>query len=174
MKVSIAVVSETSLGDSGRAILVKNRLNSTSKRLVHPLLEGLFKMPPPEVDDLVAVFTIDAENAHRYYMPIRAEFSDLSDDSTKAQLESAGEVEIKAGPRLYLDGDTIELGSSSLEAAVKGDTIIDHIGQILDGLSAETHTGNIGLPTGPPLNAAVYVAIKGILSLALSQKVSLE
>jgi hypothetical protein len=143
-----AIVTETGLGSTGRAIRVANEIISARAGLVYPLLDGMLKLPPPEVDEVVTVFTLDKSNLYRFYLPIRTA---LAND----------------------DSGVIQVGDAS-EFTVLGETLLDLLGQLCDALAIETHTGNIGLPTSPPLNAATYSSLKTQIAAAKSAKVKIE
>jgi phage baseplate assembly protein V len=58
-------------------------------------------------------------------------------------LKNDGEVEIKGTTKTIVDSPAIELGSTALEAILKGETFQTFF-------NAHTHIGNLGVATSPP------------------------
>jgi len=90
------------------------------------------------------------------------------DVSQKYQLSSVGDMVISSkgvidisevtGGALKLSKGKVALGSSTAELLDLFDKTLSILSQLATDLSTEIHTGNLGLPTSPPLNAAQYVA----------------
>ena len=72
---------------------------------------------------------------------------------------------------------TIESGTGEIhlgngggeEPIVKGDTLVDILGDLIDAINQMTHPTPAG-PSGPPVNAAVFTQIKARLKVILSSK----
>ena len=72
---------------------------------------------------------------------------------------------------------TIESGTGEIhlgngggeEPIVKGDTLVDILGDLIDAINQMTHPTPAG-PSGPPVNAAVFSQIKSRLKVILSSK----
>lgn len=57
--------------------------------------------------------------------------------------------------------DKIQLGKNgTFETAVVGETLAQFINALLDAIVAHDHLGNLGFPTGKPLNAAAFEAAR--------------
>lgn len=54
-------------------------------------------------------------------------------------------AKVTASQKVHLDTPNVELGQSAAEAVIKGDTFQDLF-------NTHTHIGNLGAPTGPPIN----------------------
>ncbi len=64
----------------------------------------------------------------------------------------------------------IHIGNGSgEEPIVKGDTLVDVLGDLIDAINQMTHPTPAG-PSGPPVNAAVFSQIKSRLKIILSSK----
>lgn len=66
----------------------------------------------------------------------------------------------KAGAKLNLTKDKIAFGSGSVELLDKFSALMTQLETLLTSMATETHIGNLGAPTGPPLNAAAYNSVK--------------
>jgi hypothetical protein len=159
----VARVVETGLGDSGRNIKAESEFMPAEAGEIFPYLDGLIKFPPPAVDEFVLVIQADASNMYRWYHPIRGTFNTLTDNSDNIQLESAGNID--------LEGTTISLGADATESAVLGDVLKQWLTDLNTAISAITVTGNIGVPTSPPINVAQFSALTAQLINILSTKV---
>jgi len=163
----VAIVTATGLGDSGREIEAESEHMPASAGQISPYLDGILKFPPPEVGEEVLVIQADASNLYRWYVTIRHEYSNLTEDGTKVQLEAPADLE--------LEGDPIKIGAMATEAAVLGNTLVDLLDQLITAMSAETHISPwLGIPTAPPVNAASYASIQALLQTALSLKIKVE
>lgn len=68
------------------------------------------------------------------------------------------DVRTKTGAALKISKDKVGLGTSSAELVTEfSNTLQELIGHLQD-LQTETHTGNLGYPTGTPINAGSYAA----------------
>jgi hypothetical protein len=54
-------------------------------------------------------------------------------------------AKVTASEKVHLDTPNVELGQSAAEAVIKGDTFQNLF-------NSHTHIGNLGAPTGPPIN----------------------
>lgn len=163
LPIFVAQVTETNLGDDGRSIKAANEWIATDE--VAPAMDGLAKMPPPAVDELVLVLQLDSTNLHQYYMPIRSAFSSLTADSSKAQIESAGDLE--------LEGSNIKIGSGATEPAVLGDQLNSWLTDLVTEITLVTVSTAFG-PSSPPLNTANIAALAGELTAILSGTVKVK
>ena len=166
LPIMVAKVTDTGLGTDGRSIKAANEIMPGVGE-IPPLLDGLAKLPPPNTDDFVLIFTADAGNLYRWYMPIRQPLPSISQDGENVQIESEGKIQLQAG-------DLIEIGQESLEAAVKGDTLKQQMTDILNEIVIHNHIGNLGAPGGPPIDAAVFTSFVSLLTQYLSLKVKIE
>ena len=66
------------------------------------------------------------------------------------------EAEDSVGGKLKISGGKVGLGGPSAE-------LLDQVSQLLTALQAETHQGNLGYPTGTPINSGGYDAIKTLI-----------
>lgn len=83
-----------------------------------------------------------------------------------ALLSDAGNVDIEATAgdvmlngslaKMKLSQGKVALGGPAAELLDLFDQFIDVVKTVFDVLALETHTGNLGYPTSPPLNAAQY------------------
>jgi len=65
------------------------------------------------------------------------------------------------GHVVYLSESKIQIGSKAAdEPAVLGNVFKTMMDTLLDALSQETHIGNLGYATSPPVNAASYSSLK--------------
>jgi hypothetical protein len=81
---------------------------------------------------------------------------------------SAGTITVTGDKDLTLKADKIHIGGGADEHAVLGDTLVDLMGNLIDLMVTEQHPTAVG-PSGPPLNAPAYKALKLRLQTALSQ-----
>lgn len=65
------------------------------------------------------------------------------------------------GYRVYAKKDRICLGKANgtYETAVLGETLVTLLTAILNAIALHVHTGNLGAPTTPPLNAAAFTQL---------------
>lgn len=62
------------------------------------------------------------------------------------------------GQRIYLKNGKVLLGSEKADQpAVLGTVFQTMMSTVLNAIATHTHTGNVGYPTGPPLNAAAFI-----------------
>jgi hypothetical protein len=80
-----------------------------------------------------------------------------------------GKISITADQDLTFHGQTIHQGKDADQWMVLGDKLVDVMSEILDELATETHSHPMG-PTGPPINAARYKAIKAKLRQTILSK----
>jgi hypothetical protein len=67
----------------------------------------------------------------------------------------------KGGYEVRVKNGKIEIGKGgTFETAVLGDTLQKILVAILDAIVEHTHLGNLGFPTSPPQNAAVFTQIE--------------
>lgn len=128
--------------------------------LISPMLDGILKLPVPQVDDSVFIFAADEFNQVLRYIQTDYVNSNISSESTDVSIENTqGNV--------HIDGTEILLGASAsdyvaLAASVKAqlDSIQTAITTLVTNFNAHTHTGNLGSPTTPPLvpSTASYTA----------------
>ena len=162
----VAKVTETGLGESGREIKCVSDFMPSEAGQVPPLFDGLLKVPPPVVGEFVLIFQADSTNLNRWYHPIRTEFKTLTNTSDNIQIESEGDVDI--------EGASIKLGASASEAAVLGDQLKNWLNDLVSQIVSITVLGNLGAPTGPPINSVAIQTLAVQLANILSQKVSVE
>ena len=156
-------------GIHDRNVTVHSDYIPRSTNLVKPMFEGLIQVQVPDIGDKVLVLSLDAAHRVRFYLPIRKEFELLTNNPEYTQIEaSSGKVQIAAS-------EAIELGTTGLESAILGDTLVSILETLCDALAVETHIGALPtIPTGPPLNAAQYLAVKAQLATAKSILVKLQ
>lgn len=89
----------------------------------------------------------------------------LSDPTGTSLSMKAGAVEM-AGTlgKLKLSGGKVGMGSPAAEVVDLLEQTITQMDSLLTALQAETHIGNLGYPTSPPVNLASYTAIQGLLA----------
>jgi len=78
----------------------------------------------------------------------------------KASIDGASdtvELQDNGSGKLKISGEKVALGASPAE-------LLDLFEQTLDALIAQTHIGNLGIPTGTPINVADFTAIKTLLT----------
>jgi hypothetical protein len=113
----------------------------------------------------------------------QAEISELGDISAKNKIaefsmSNTGDIDLKnkaanvkmaatgtltaegAGGKLKLDKGMVGLGSSAAELVEQVSALAKSVDDLLTALQAETHTGNLGYPTSPPVNLADYVKVQ--------------
>lgn len=166
LPIYVAEVTETDLGDTGRNIKAANEFLPAEAGEIAPALDGLMKIPAPAVGEKVLVLQVDSTNLFRYYIPIRSSFGALSDDNSKAQFESAGDLEI--------EGANIKIGADATEHAVLGDVLKQWLTDFATQVQAITVVGNLGAPSGPPINSAAIAALAGQLATILSTLVTVK
>jgi hypothetical protein len=166
LPVYVSEVTETDLGDAGRNIKCANEFLPSEAGEVAPALDGLYKFPAPAVGEKVLVLQSDATNLERYYIPIRSDFSSLSDSNDKVQIEGAGDME--------LEGANITIGAGATEAAVLGDVLKQWLTDYTNQIIALTSVGNLGAPTSPPVNSAQFTTLAGQLATILSTHVKVK
>lgn len=66
-----------------------------------------------------------------------------------------------AGYIIKIESGKIQVGKSGeFEPLVVGDTLNDFLIAMMELIIAHTHLGNLGTPTGPPMNAAQFTTLK--------------
>lgn len=145
---------------SGRTVKVSSAVAKWDV-FIPPMLDGVLKLPVPEVDDSVLIFVADEHNQVLYYLPVDYAYSNLTDTATEYQIENTqGNV--------HIDGDEILLGNSAanyvaLSNLVKTqlDNIQTAISSLVSTFNAHVHTSAApGSPTSPPVtpSTATYTA----------------
>jgi hypothetical protein len=175
LPVYVAEVTETDLGDAGRNVKAANEFLPDTAGEIAPALDGLMKLPAPKVGEKILVMQVDSSNLHRYYIPIRSQLNQLSDTNSKVQIEGEGDVEIKGGGPLFIEGSEIKVGEGASEAAVLGDELKSKLTDIINEIIALQTIGNLGAPA--PVSPATSVAVSAIaaqLASILSTKVKVE
>ena len=136
----------------------------------------------PKANDMVLVAFSDAgEDDSQAF--IIGRLSSSSDKIPAAAL--LGDTVIDALSKLWINGDKIYLatpGSGLIpptENLVLGqvfkawaEEFMDKVVTILDALIVETHGGNLGFNTTPPINAASYVTAKAALTALKASKLT--
>jgi hypothetical protein len=84
-----------------------------------------------------------------------------------------GTITVTGDKDLTLHAEKIHIGKNANEQAVLGNTLVDLLGQLIDAITKETHGTPTG-PSGPPLNAFEFKAIKARLDTALSEFVTIK
>jgi len=88
----------------------------------------------------------------------------------KIEIDSDGNIAVEAA-----SGKKVTLGpSGATEAAVKGDTLKDILGSLIDAINAITVATPVGPSTSPLINAAQFYAIKARVENILSRGVDLS
>jgi hypothetical protein len=120
---------------------------------------GIFAFPA--VNDLVLVGMAEGDEQHAFV--IRR----LTSKEDKIPVQAAdGSTVIRAlaGKKAHLISDTaILLGGGSAdptEQAVLGNVLQTMLSSLIDAISTHTHVGNLGYPTGAPVEAASFTALK--------------
>lgn len=162
----VARVTETNLGDNGREIKAESQDIPAAAGQIPPFLDGLVKLPAPLVGEEVLIIQSDAATINRWYTPIRSGFNKLTDDKDKIQLESANELE--------LEGTEIKIGVDATEAAVLGNILVQWLTDLNEAIQAITVNGNLGAPTGIPINAGSFSTLTSQLVNILSTKIIVE
>jgi hypothetical protein len=106
----LARVNKIGLGSTGLGITIKSEVICITEIIVYPILDGLLKLPAPQVNDIVLILQVDSSNLIRFYIPIRQDFSNLVQNATNIQIESAGKIE--------MDGIEIDLGVNAMQFVV--------------------------------------------------------
>lgn len=75
--------------------------------------------------------------------------------------------------KMTLDSPEILHGANATESAVKGDTLESLLEQLIDAINLISVTTAVG-PSGPPINAAQFIAIKNQLATFKSDKNKIE
>lgn len=95
-------------------------------------------------------------------------FSFTTVGGTKMILDGDGDiatVETNAGGRMKITGGKVGIGGPTAELLQQ---ISDQLQRLITltgtNMTAETHTGNLGYPSSPPLNAASYATVSGQLT----------
>lgn len=156
-------------GIHDRNVTVHSDYIPRSTNLVKPMFEGLIQVQVPDIGDKVLVLSLDAAHRVRFYLPIRKEFELLTNNPEYTQIEaSSGKVQIAAS-------EAIELGTESLEGVVKGEQLKTQMTNILTEIGLHFHNGSLpGVPTTPPLDAAVFTTFINLLDQFISLKVKAE
>lgn len=83
-------------------------------------------------------------------------------DSAKPDVEVGESVAYSMGGyEVYIRNGKITLAKDGdEETAVVGDTLSTFLKALLDAIIAHTHTGNLGYPTGAPLNSITFTQLK--------------
>jgi|TARA_R110000822_G_scaffold26819_9_gene80513 hypothetical protein len=82
-------------------------------------------------------------------------------------ISTNGTFNVDSGSETIINSPEIYLGLGAEEPIVLGDTLLGLLEELCDALAAETHPTPVG-PSGPPINASQYSAIKGRLKEFLS------
>ncbi len=86
--------------------------------------------------------------------------SDTEVKSEKSFKLTTQATEINSSKTFKLKSPKIAIGSGGTELLDHICKFMDEVSKLAQALSQETHTGNFGYPTSPPLNAAAYTAVK--------------
>lgn len=90
-------------------------------------------------------------------------------DEIKIDPTSGIKAKTSTGATLNLKAGMVGLGSSSAELLDLLDKILQQLDSLCTALSSETHLGNMGYATSPPLNAAQYATAQTQLGLLKTQ-----
>lgn len=120
--------------------------------------------------------TITAEAAFGDIVEISAANGIQASTPTGTSLSmKAGAVEIDGtAGKLKLSGAQVGLGGPSGELVDLLDQSLAQVDAMLIQLQLETHTGNFGYPTSPPLNAAAYAAIQALVATIKTLVISIK
>lgn len=118
---------------------------------------------PASVNDLVLVALADADEDQSYVI---ARLSSAEDLIPKQAEEGHSILKAISGKKMFLASDTgvfIGKGDPDAEAdepLVLGAVLQTLLSDVLTAIATHTHTGNLGAPTTPPLNAATFTGKK--------------
>jgi len=155
-----AIVKASGLGDSGRNITVSSELADWDSE-VPPMLDGILKLPVPQVDDTVLVFIADNWNQIEYYLPVDYAFSSLTNSATSLQIENTvGDVEVDAATTILLGAGASEYVALAEQVKSQLDDIETAISTLVSNFNAHTHVV-AGVTAGP---ASVVAAVPSVPS----------
>lgn len=87
------------------------------------------------------------------------------------EIDQLGNIELSNfEPVTGIETTKVNLGSGANESAIKGDTLVSLLGELITAITTMT-VGTIGGPSTVPLNVAVFKAIQARLVTALSRTV---
>ncbi len=78
----------------------------------------------------------------------------------KAKNPKALEIEVKDGTKITIGNGAEELLQLASDAFTELRSLIDEMSQAMTDIQQITVTGNLGSPTGPPLNVASFILLK--------------
>lgn len=121
---------------------------------------GFFQLP--EVNDLCLLGVADGDEETPFVLTY---LTNRTDKIPETALDGSMVAKSRAGKKLWLQSDTranIAKGDAEpTEPLVLGNVVKQVLADFLDKVSTHTHpNGNMGAPTGPPVEAADFVAIK--------------
>jgi len=82
------------------------------------------------------------------------------------EVVSAGGITLNgSGGVLKLANGMVGLGGPAAELLDLMDQLLQQLDTLITQMQIETHTGNLGYPTSPPLNAAAYAAVQSAIAV---------
>lgn len=117
----------------------------------------------------------DATNGTKVAVAADGSFSVRTQDDNQVVVvdHAAKTITVTADQDLTVHGQTIHIGAGAGEKAVLGDTLVKLLGQLIDLIAVQQHPTAVG-PSGPPLNAPAFQALKPQLQTALSQFITVK
>lgn len=86
--------------------------------------------------------------------------SDVKINSLTGNIEADGSL-----GKLKLGAGKVGLGGPAAELLDLYDQLLQQLDTLLTSMATETHLGNLGYPSGPPLNAAAYAAVQAQIAI---------
>jgi len=126
------------------------------------------------------VFTIGEENTlgssdgKKAFSVLPSKLQAFSD--TDINLQASGKMILDAGgiilqdtiAKITIQNGQVALGTPAAELLDLFDQTLVQLNTLTTAMAAETHIGNLGYPTSPPLNAAAYAAVGSALTVIKS------
>lgn len=112
----------------------------------------------------ICVGYTSGDSPEAFFVHPKASFYINKDGETLFKDENENEIKISS------EGITLTAGSASLEATLLGETLKSKLESLIDYITQITVPTGVG-PSGVPVNAAAFTALKAELSQILSQKI---
>ena len=125
-------------------------------------------------DDAGARVEIAADGGITAATPGGDQRVELSHQDSAVKVTARSKVSIAGQDEVVVDSGSIKLGAGATNAVPKGDELVGVLGDLIDAITSLT----VAIPgtgtSGPPLNSAQFVAIRGRLSTIKSTLVKLK
>jgi len=157
-EIVLRTLNSESSGESLLSMTNSGELSIVNKSLYFNSDEALVEIPKINITSL----DVQLDNANTIINSI-----DVILNNTNTVVESEGTIQLNAK-------NLIQLGEKNLEPAIKGDAIVEKIGNIIDEINKMTVLTAFGPAPVSPQNIANFTRIKNELKTSLSKLIKIE